>query len=299
MNVLSLFDGMSCGQLALERAAIKFDNYYASEIDKSAQIVARKNYPNIISLGDVRDVFWTNTGFEIKNGDSWLDVGFDGKIDLLIGGSPCQDISNLSKLKLGLDGEKSSLFYQFWRMWQETKPKYFLLENVAGNKSAIAAITKLMGVRPIKISSNWVSAQNRMRYYWTNIPVNTLPIKKRVVLKDILEKEVDEKYFIKDGRLKWLLGDSGQRSIKSKFTNLDPVRASCLTKRGEKSWNCNYVTIGGRIRKLTPVECERLQTIPDNYSNYVDDADRYEMLGNSWTVDIIAHIFKHIPNDKR
>lgn len=296
MNVLSLFDGMSCGQIALERVGIKVDNYYASEIDKQASMVARYNYPNMVSLGDVNEVFWnTGIGFKIKNGDSWLEVSYSGEIDLLIGGSPCQDISNLSKFKLGLGGEKSSLFYQYWRMWQETKPKYFLLENVAGNKGAIASITKLMGVRPIKISSNWVSAQNRLRYYWTNIPVNSLPTKKNIKLIDILEREVDEKYFLKGGRLKWLLGDSGKRSLESKFTSLDPVVASCLTKRGEKSWNCNYVTDNGRIRKLTPVECERLQTVPDNYTSMAEDGDRYEMLGNGWTVDIIAHIFKHIP----
>lgn len=295
INVLSLFDGMSCGQIALERAGIIVKNYYASEIDKPAINVARFNYPRMTSFGDVNELFFhKGTGFEVKNGDGWLDVPYDGEIDLLIGGSPCQDISNLSKFKLGLDGSKSSLFYQYWRMWQETKPKYFLLENVAGNKSAIAAITKLMGVRPIKISSNWVSAQNRMRYYWTNIPVNSLPIKKRMKLSDVLEKNVDECYFLKEGRLKWLLGESGQRSLKSKFTTLDPIKASCLTKRGEKSWNCNYVTDNGRIRKLTPIECERLQTVPDNYTAIADDCDRYEMLGNGWTVDIIAHILKHM-----
>jgi len=288
---------MSCGQIALERAGLKVDNYYASEIDKPASLVAMHNYPNTTLLGDVNEVFWINgNGFSIKNGDSWIEVPYGGDIDLLIGGSPCQDISNLNKFQLGLSGEKSGLFYQYWRMWQETKPKYFLLENVAGNKSAITAISKLMGVRPIKISSNWVSAQNRLRYYWTNIPVNSLPIKKKIRLTDILEPNVDEKYFLKDGRLKWLLGESGQKSLDKRFTTLDPYIASCLTKRGEKSWNCNYVTDKGRIRKLTPIECERLQTVPDNYTSKADDADRYEMIGNGWTVDIIAHILSHIPN---
>jgi len=193
-----------------------------------------------------------------------------------------------------LDGEKSGLFYHYWRLCQETKPKYFLLENVFGNKIALQQITKLMGVRPIKISSNWVSAQNRMRLYWTNILVNTLPVKKNLKLKDILQNNVDEKYFLKDGRLKWLLGESGWKSQKKRFSTIDPIRAACLTKRGEGSWNCNYVTENNRIRKLTPIECERLQTVPDNYTSIVNDIDRYEMLGNGWTVDIIAHIFKHI-----
>jgi len=278
MNVLSLFDGMSCGQIALGRAGLKVDNYYASEIDKHAIKVTMNNYPNTIQLGNVVDT----KGSDLPN------------IDLLIGGSPCQDISNLNKFKMGLGGDKSSLFYQYWRMWQETKPKYFLLENVAGNKSAIASITKLMGVRPIKICSSWVCAQTRMRYYWTNIPVNTLPQRTNTKLVDILEAIVDEKYFLKDGRLKWLLGASGQRSLNKRFVGIDTDLAGCITKRSEGSWNCTYVTQNGRIRTLTPIEYERLQTVPDNYTSCVDDKHRYEMLGNGWTVDIIAYILKHI-----
>ena len=298
MNVLSLFDGMSCGQIALERAGIKVDNYYASEIDKNAVKVARKNYPNMCSFGDVNELFWIpKSGFELKNGDSWLDIHYDGEIDLLIGGSPCQDISNLSKFKLGLGGSKSSLFYQYWRMWQEIKkgnPKaYFLLENVAGNKGAIAAITKLMGVRPIKISSNWVTAQNRMRYYWTNIPVNSLPEKKRLYLKDILETDVDEKYYQNEGWLKWWETNSGFQLEKG-YSTLNADKAACLTKRMYASWNGNFIQDKKGIRRLTPIECERLQTIPDNYTDCVDDKFRYEMLGNGWTVDVITHIFKHI-----
>lgn len=278
MNVLSLFDGMSCGQIALNRIGIKYDNYFASEVDKHAIAVTQHNYPNTIQLGDVTNVFAKDLP----------------KIDLLIGGSPCQDISNLNKFKLGLGGDKSSLFYQYWRIWNEANPKYFLLENVVGKKDAINAITNLMKVKPIRISSNWVSAQNRMRYYWTNIPVNTLPIKKNIKLIDVLDECVDEKYFLTNGRLNWLLGESGQKSLKSKFTTLNPLRASCLTKRGEKSWNCNYVTDNGRIRKLTPSECEKLQTVPIGYTAIVEDVNRYEMLGNGWTVDIIAHILKHM-----
>ncbi len=295
MNVLSLFDGMSCGQIALERAGIKVDNYYASEIEETPIKVTMDNYPKTIQLGDVTKLHWTNYGFETDTSDhSYRCFEYKGNIDLLIGGSPCQDISNLNKFKEGLAGEKSKLFYQYWRMWQETKPKYFLLENVAGDKGAIDKISSLMGVRPIRISSNWVSAQNRMRCYWTNIPVNTLPKKKHLFLKDILEENVDEKYFIKDGRLNWLLSDSGIKSTKKRFTGIDTIRAGCLTKRGEKSWNCNYVTDNGRIRKLTPIEYERLQTVPDNYTCIASDIDRYEMLGNGWTIDIIAHIFKHM-----
>ena len=280
INVLSLFDGMSCGQIALDRIGIKVHNYYASEIEKKSMQVTMFNYPNTIQLGSVVDI----KGEQLP------------EIDLLIGGSPCQDISNLNKFKEGLDGSKSSLFYQYWRMWQETKPKYFLLENVAGNKSAIASITKLMGVRPIKICSSWVCAQTRMRYYWTNIPVNTLPKKTNTRLTDILQEDVDEKYFLKDGRLKWLLGSSGQRSLNKRFVGIDTDLAGCITKRSEGSWNCTYVTQNNRLRTLTPIEYERLQTVPDNYTACVDDKFRYEMLGNGWTVDIICHILKHIPS---
>ena len=279
-NVLSLFDGISCGQIALDISQIKYDTYYSSEIDSKAMSVTNYNYPNTIQLGSVVDI----KGEQLP------------EIDLLIGGSPCQDISNLNKFKEGLDGSKSSLFYQYWRMWQETKPKYFLLENVAGNKSAIASITKLMGVRPIKICSSWVCAQTRMRYYWTNIPVNTLPKKTNTRLTDILQEDVDEKYFLKDGRLKWLLGSSGQRSLNKRFVGIDTDLAGCITKRSEGSWNCTYVTQNNRLRTLTPIEYERLQTVPDNYTACVDDKFRYEMLGNGWTVDIICHILKHIPS---
>lgn len=177
MNVLSFFDGMSCGQIALNRIGIKPTKYFACEIEPNSIKVTKANYPETIQLGDVCNVYYKDCGH----------------IDLFIGGSPCQDISNLNKFKKGLDGDKSSLFFQYWRMWQEIKahnPKAkFLLENVAKNKSAIESITKLMGVKPIKISSNWVSAQNRMRYYWTNIIVNSLPTKKNIILQDILEKK--------------------------------------------------------------------------------------------------------------
>jgi site-specific DNA-cytosine methylase len=301
INVVSFFDGMSCGQIALERAKIKVDKYYACEIEPKSITVTQHNYPNTIQLGDVRNVHCSNHGVEVDINESEAKIYGCGDVHLLLGGSPCQDISNLNQFQQGLDGIKSGLFYQYWRMWQEIlkcNPKaYFLLENVAGNKSAIASITKLMGKRPIKISSNWVSAQNRMRYYWTNIPVKTVPTKKNIHLKDILQSNVDEKYFLKDGRLKWLIGESGSKSVKKRFTGIDPIKAGCLTVRGEKSWNTTYVTDNGRLRTLTPTEYEILQTVPIGYTSIVDDSAAYEMLGNGWTVDIIAWILSHLPNE--
>ena len=154
MNVLSLFDGISCGQIALERAGIKVDNYYASEIKDIAIKVTQLHYPNTIQLGDVRN---------IKAEDL-------PKIDLLIGGSPCQDFSNANRNKDGLEGEKSGLFYQYLRLLHELKPRYFLLENVAMKKEERKRISDMLGVEPILINSNLVSAQNRKRLYWTNIP---------------------------------------------------------------------------------------------------------------------------------
>ena len=281
MNVLSLFDGMSCGQIALNRAGIEYENYFASEIDKYSIQVTQKNFPNTIQLGDV-------TKLTIENLP---------KIDLLIGGSPCQDISLLNKEQNGLNGEKSSLFYHFFRLLQETKPIYFLLENVHGNKIAVSEISKILGVTPISINSRLVSGQNRKRLYWTNIKRIEQPTNNGILLKDILQENVDDKYFIKGGRLKWLIGDSGQKSLKKRFTGIDRDVAGCLTRRAEKSWNCNYVTDNGMIRTLTPIEYERLQTVPDNYTDCVSDQDRYEMLGNGWTVDVIAHIFSFLKSD--
>jgi DNA-cytosine methyltransferase len=280
MNVLSLFDGMSCGQIALNRAGIKYENYFASEIDSPAITVTQHNYPNTKQLGDVT---------KIKTAEL-------PKIDLLIGGSPCQDISLLNKNSLGLDGEKSSLFYEYFRLKKELNPRYFLLENVSGNKEAIRIITDLMGVDPMVINSNIFVPQSRRRLYWTNIYIKDLPDKTDKKLVDILDTSDFEKYYIKDGRLKWLTGESGKKSITKRFTGIDRDIAGCLTRRSEKSWNCNYVTVDGRIRTLTPSEYEKLQGVPVGYTSCAKDSDRYEMLGNGWTVDVIAHIFRGILN---
>lgn len=277
-NVIGLFDGLSAGQLALNRAGIKYNKYLASEINKPAISVCMANYPNTIQLGDIKNLKTDNLPY----------------CKLLMGGSPCQDISNLSATKEGLKGDKSSLFYEYLRIYKEMKPKYFLLENVKGNKEAILTISKLMGCRPIRLNSSLVSAQTRNRLYWTNIPVTTIPKDKRIYLKDILLHNVDEKYFLSGGRLEWLNGASGQRSRLKRFVGIDTLKAGCLTRRSEASWNTTYITDKGRVRKLTPVEYERLQNIPDNYTIAAKEKDRYEMIGNSWTIDIISHILKHI-----
>lgn len=282
INVLSLFDGMSCGMIALDRAGIKVNKYYASEIDKHAIEVSKSNYPKIEQLGDI---FWWRA-WNLQN------------IDLIIGGSPCQDISNLNVNSRGLDGSKSSLFYCFYDILREYNPKNFLLENVVGNKKAINEISKMLNYKNIKINSKLLSAQKRNRIYWTDIPNLAQPNDNNILLKDILQASVDKKYFLRDGRLKWFLGKSGQNALKKRFINLDGEKSQCLTARGEASWNCHYITDNNAIRKLTPVEWERLQTVNDDYTSIAKEAERYKMLGNGWTVDVIAHIFKGLKGGK-
>jgi DNA (cytosine-5)-methyltransferase 1 len=444
MNVLSLFDGMSCGQQALERAGIEVENYFASEIDKYAIQVTMANYPNTIQLGSV--------------------VGVDGyslpKIDLLIGGSPCQSFSFAGKrkgmattdeqeiltlehyLKLKAEGYEfegqSYLFWEFMRLLNEVKPKYFLLENVEMGEKWEGVLTQAIGVHALHINSALVSAQNRKRIYFTNIGMEAKglfgdlesiiqkPKDRKILLKDILESEVDEKYFISEKRIQYFnrkidkgflkqiesdkngksecllasmykqtqgfcisdnpivhntqrrdanrpsiqknknAGGSGHlsrndgktycldggntnavevREVKQLSTNnksnggtqpyqqdriydvngispaLSAGKSDLMITSGtlrthkdgegfrevksgkgatipararEDGSGQNIVAVNSRIRRLTPIECERLQTVKDNYTNYVSDSQRYKMLGNGWTIEVISHIFKYI-----
>jgi DNA (cytosine-5)-methyltransferase 3A len=274
INVLSLFDGMSCGQISLERAGIKVKNYFASEIDKHAIAVTMHNYPNTIQLGSVCDVKASNLP----------------KIDLLIGGSPCQSISNLGDGS-GLDG-KSGLFFEYVRLLKETKPQNFLLENVVGNKKAIAKITEILEVEPILFNSNLVSGQNRARYYWTNIKFD-LPNDKCILLKDILDVNPNDTCVLTPSRFKWLTSEKGAECLKKRYAAIDPDKANCLTARSDASWNCNYVSREDfGLTKLTCEEYEKLQTVPVGYTRTAKTSERYKMLGNGWTVDVIAHILK-------
>ena len=408
MNVLSLFDGMSCGQQALERTGIKVDNYFASEIDKYAIQVTMANYPNTTQLGSVVDV----DGYSLP------------KIDILIGGSPCQSFSFAGKrkgmstkdeqeiltldhyLKLKSEGYEfegqSYLFWEYMRLLNEVKPTYFLLENVMMGEKWEKVLSKAIGVNAIEINSALVSAQNRRRLYWTNIGMEASgffgdlesiieqPKDRGILLKDILQdnpnakyyisskmiehlnsrdsvkikngedksgtittngegkqgnnstficQEVDEKYFLSEKAIK-LLGDkiinksvSNEKSmtidgsyykgvgircgdcrqiVKSDIDLIvhntmprsgDPKKGGTghLSRIDGKTYcldtgNTNAVEIRGalRIRRLTPIECERLQTVKDNYTNHVSDSQRYKMLGNGWTVEVITHIFKYI-----
>jgi len=318
ITVLSLFDGMSCGQIALERAGIKVKQYFASEIDKYAIKITQKNYPSTIQIGDVSKVHY-------KDGILYTDAGEYniGKIDLLIGGSPCQSFSNLGDGS-GFDG-KSGLFFEYLRLRNEVTPKYFLLENVKMKKQWLTKIDEYMGTKGVLINSSLVSAQSRGRYYWTNVPF-TVPEDKGITLSDIISKEVPDKYYLsekakkyivsKDRLKKALTNVNGDKSstLLARYTGLngtflcvdcngrlDHEKAGTLVARygkGVSSFGGDTFVLDAenlndyRIRKFTPEECESLQTVPLMYTSGVADTHRYKMIGNGWTVDVIAHIFK-------
>lgn len=269
MNVLSLFDGMSCGQIALHRAGVSYDNYFASEINKNAIKVTQRNYPDTIQLGNVTEVRGTDLP----------------RIDLLIGGSPCQGFSVAGK-GLGFDDPRSKLFFEFVRLKKECSPKYFLLENVKMKKEILDAISEELGTKPLLINSSLVSAQNRKRLYWTNIPIQALPDDKGLFLRDIIEPGAGKK----------LSEQIAQKPRTLQNYRSENQKAKCLlaAMRGAQSNGMTIINDNG-LRCITPLECERLQTVPDNYTDCVSNAQRYLMLGNGWTVDVIAHIFSGLP----
>lgn len=287
IKVLSLFDGISCGRVALERCGIKVDKYFASEIDKHAIKVATTNFPDTIEIGDITKVHYKDGTLFTQNGEYYV-----GKIDLLLGGSPCQSISNLGD-GTGLEG-KSGLFYHYLRIKEEVKPKSWLLENVCGKASAITEMSKLLGVEPTKIDSNLVSGANRKRLYWSNLDQIYPPTDRQINLVDVLQEGLPQASVLSEGRLRWFLSDKGQQSLKKGYCTLDAKKAGCLTARSDASWNSNYVTRQGKITKLTPEEYEKLQTLPMGYTSMVSSSNRYKAIGNGWTVDVIAHILPQI-----
>lgn len=281
MNVLSLFDGMSCGQIALNRAGIKYDNYFASEIDKHAIKVTMANYPDTIQLGSVIDVRATDLP----------------KIDLLIGGSPCQGFSFAWK-QLNFEDERSKLFFEYVRLLRECNPRYFLLENVKMKKEYEEVITDFLGVKPIKINSALVSAQNRERLYWTNIPVKSMPEDKGFVLKDVIMDVTHNKITVKHpetirrtknyAQYDQTLKGHGSQDQRFFYVN---GKSGCITKSRSSIPKVEY---GSEIILLSPEEVEKLQTVPTGYTSMVKTQDRYAMLGNGWTVDVIVHILRGI-----
>jgi DNA (cytosine-5)-methyltransferase 3A len=372
MKVLSLFDGMSCGQIALNKLGIPYEKYFASEVDKYAIQVTQANYPDTIQLGDVQFVTKETLGSH--------------KIDLLLGGSPCQGFSFAGK-QLNFEDPRSKLFFEYVRLLRDLKPKYFLMENVRMKKESQDIITEYLGVEPIAINSSLLSGQNRYRLYWTNIPDIVQPEDKGILLRDVLEdvgvaygaaqrgrynddgstsqrielngteksnaittvskdsliarpcepREFDESstcHHVADAtdinghdNLKRVYADTGKSPTLTSMNggNREPKvlinesatkegKAYTLTAsyNGAVAWNsCERkqrtmvpveesdkvepnVYNGLLYRKLTPLECERLQTVPDGYTDHVSKSQRYRMLGNGWTVDVIAHILKNM-----
>ena len=378
MNILSLFDWISCGRVALERAGIQVDKYFASEVDKYAIQIAKKNHPDTIHIGSVTDVLYCDWTIY------WSDLSMmhkDANIDMIIWWSPCQDLSIAKKDGKWLQWEKSSLFFEYVRILKEVKPKYFLLENVASMKKADKEeITRVLtevypDVQCYLINSALLAAQNRKRLYWTNIQWVEQPEDRGILLKDILEETIDEKFILNNEQvekmklIKWsktffswkkewsiefpmstdrksltvLTSESGlNRSTnciqvswvalrnswewkKPEFNGTEKANSMTTVQtdsmvfvanqfnnriftdktgtlwtwmwRTAKQWLAIYkdeISEKWFIRKLTPIECERLQTLPDNYTEWVSNTQRYKAIGNWWTVDVISHIFSYI-----
>lgn len=367
ITVLSLFDGISCARVALDRLGYRDIRYLASEVDKYAIQIAQKNYPDTIQLGDVckiqRDMLPQH-------------------IDLLIGGSPCQDLSIAKKNRKGLDGERSGLFWEWVRLWKECQPRYWVLENVNSMpKEAKRIISETLGVEPIMINAALVSAQSRKRLFWTNIATDVFgnchipqPEDRGILLKDVLESGVtinnENKSLCIGANYKKVGGsqDCLQRRYDKRWTQLvtEPVRTMdnasqsgwveekdekgerydvYITQRGRgfnkggdrardgkaptlsaNSWEDNNhivirdpkmaipirigdmgsnpqceTAVAGQsimqnytIRKLTPVECERLMTLPDKYTEGISNTQRYKCLGNGFVVDVVKHILSYM-----
>jgi DNA (cytosine-5)-methyltransferase 3A len=308
MNIISLFDGISCARVALNRAGIKYDKYYASEIDKYAIQIAKKNYPDTIHIGDVQEI--KGSGFN----NVWL----------LIGGSPCQDLSIAKRGREGLQGKRSRLFWEYVRILNDIKPQYFILENVASmSKNDKQVITEtLFGIEPVMIDASLVSAQMRKRLFWVgklkedgtykkvDIP---LPEDRGILLKDILlsdgiaerdkslcvtatyHKACPQDYFNGNNRQLIRVGYFNKDGQADKVYSIEGKSVTLLANGGGRGANTGlYETDRGVYRKLHPVECERLQGLPDNYTEGISNTQRYKCLGNAFNVDVIVHILKNL-----
>lgn len=294
INVLSLFDGMSCGQIALERIGAKVDRYFASEIKKHAIKVAKANYPNTIHIGDVTKV-------SCKDGVLYTEQGnyIVGKIDLLIGGSPCQDFSILKANGKGLEGDKSKLFYEYLRLLKEIKPKYFLLENVKMKKESEKQLNEYLGVEGLHINSSLVSYQNRPRIYWTNIPNVSLPTDKHINFQDYIGKfgEDLEQYKVKrtPSREKMWNNGQGRNNFLGGCDNKTYAdKVNCLTRKQDRSPNSGLIEYEDFCRYLTRRELEQAQTVPLGYTDCVSYNQAQDLLGDGWTVNVIAHILSYM-----
>ena len=292
LNVLSLFDGISCARVALDRAGFSNINYSASEVDSYAIQVTKKNWAETKHLGDVRTVTKMDNLF------------------LLIGGSPCQDLSVAKQGREGLDGLRSKLFFEYVRILKESKPRYFILENVASMSRANRdKITEILGVEPILIDAALVSAQSRERLFWTNIPVVGKPTDKGIAVKDILQPKpltVTKPFRSLPNKVKTSSGlvRAGHVGVPKAGTDgslachwWQNARVYSSAGKAPTLGTCGkpIVKDGDCVRSLSPLECERLQGLPDNYTSCLSDSRRYHGIGNAFNVDVIAFILSFIP----
>jgi site-specific DNA-cytosine methylase len=290
MIIFSAFDGLSGGQIALQNLRLmpKDYVYYRSEIDKYANVVAESNFPNSINLGDIKDI---------------TAEMLPSNVDIMLAGSPCQGFSFAGK-NLNFEDPRSQLFFVWVKLLKEIKPKYFLFENVRMSQKCQDVISQYLGVKPVKINSSLVSAQNRVRLYWTNIPMEKeQPQDLNIMLSDILENGLTDRHkshcidanYFKGGNLKSYFQKHRRQLV---FSPEGLAHVSDADINGFDAINRVYHEDGNNYawRKLTPLECERLQTIPENYTNHVSNTQRYKMLGNGWTIKVIEHILHNIIN---
>jgi len=298
LNVLSLFDGISCGQIALERASIKIDTYYASEIKKNAINVTMQHYPNTIQIGDVTKVHYGDGILHTENGDYNV-----GKIDLLMGGSPCQNFSlarATDKLEIdGLYGNKSKLFYEYLRILKECDPTYFLLENVKMKKSSENDLNDYMGVNGLHINSCLVSYQNRPRIYWTNINGVAVPDDLYINFQDYKDTDFEycKQFKLPDtpSRRKYWRDGKGNNSATGGCANITyATKIKTITRKQDRNPNSGLIEFDGFCRMLTRREIELAQTLPRGYTDSLSYNQMQDVVGDGWTVDVIAHILSYI-----
>lgn len=295
MVVLSLFDGISVGQLALQGARMQVDKYYAAEIKKSAIKVTKEHFPDTIHIGDVTKVSYKNGILYTENGE------FETRIDMVIGGSPCQDFSPVKWINWeskGLEGDKSKLFYEYLRILKEINPKYFLLENVKMKKESEQELNKHLGVKGFHINSSLVSYQNRPRIYWTNIPGVTVPKDRHINFQDY--KSTDYEYCKQfkvnktPSREKmWNNGEGrNQNGACANITNSEKVY--CVTRKQDRFPNSGLIEFEDFCRYLTREEIEQAQTLPKGYTDVLTYNQMQDVCGDGWTLEVIKHIFSFI-----
>lgn len=298
MKVVSLFDGISCGQVALHNLGIKVDCYYASEIKHHAIFCTKMNFPKTIHIGDIKKVYFSDGVLYTSKGNYYI-----GEVDILIGGSPCQDFSFLNTKQLGLEGEKSKLFYEYFRLFQEIKPRYFLLENVKMKREYKEKINRLLGVEAIEIDSSLVSFQKRRRLYWTNIPNVTIPKDQGINFQDYKEKdpEIERKY--KANRTPsrertWNFGKNKSSSLFGCKNITNSKKIDTITTKQDRSPNAGLIEFEDFFRFLTREELELGQTLPLGYTKCLSLRAAMNLIGDGWTVKAVEHIFSFLPSNQ-